>query len=404
MAVAPAGTEPPPQPARLVGLDFLRGLALTIVLVDHIDDLLVNQEFFTRWTLKGLGFSDAAEAFVFLAGFTFGWVFSPRLDRDGFWTCQRRVLLRSVQIYAAMIATTFIVSALAWSVWRTSLAFHLPLTVTTSTMFLDEVRGTATLRNPVWGISILVVYVCVLPFLPAILVLAKRSLPAALALSLSVYAATQLSPALDFGDAGFNPLAWQVLAVSALAAGHWAATRCPKTSEKQKPGILESKVADQSEGPACKRRKKPGFLAACFVLALGVVVMLARAATPEAPYVDWVNRHLIGSPAFSKTNLGVARVLHFAAVAIVVAAILRRWPDFPEATWARPFVWSGRHSLPLFCLGVVLAYLAVMASVFLPTQQLSLLFLAADAVAVQFAAAWLLEARRLWRHADRQAR
>ena len=140
MAGGSLEAEPDPKPARLVWLDSLRGLVLTMVLVDHVDDVIVDHDFFTRWTLKGLGLSDAAEAFVFLAGFTFGWVYSPRLDRDGFWICQTRVLLRAIRIYAAMLLTTVIVAGLAWSVSRSSLAFRLPLTVTTPTMFFEALR------------------------------------------------------------------------------------------------------------------------------------------------------------------------------------------------------------------------------------------------------------------------
>jgi len=368
MAGGSLEAEPDPKPARLVWLDSLRGLVLTMVLVDHVDDVIVDHDFFTRWTLKGLGLSDAAEAFVFLAGFTFGWVYSPRLDRDGFWICQTRVLLRAIRIYAAMLLTTVIVAGLAWSVSRSSLAFRLPLTVTTPTMFFEALRETATLVAPVWGVSILVVYVCVLPFLPAMLQLAKRSTATVLALSAILYTGTQMIPALNLGDAGFNPLAWQFLVIGGLVAGQRAFSR----------------------GAAFRPNS---FLAIAAVLVLVAGIVAARG--PELwPNAEWMNHATLNSPAFSKTNLGVGRVVHFAAVAIVTAAVVRRWPGLAAGRWAKPFVWSGRHSLALFCLGVALAYLAALASAFLPSHIAALLFLAADATLIQFAAAWLLERRR----------
>jgi hypothetical protein len=360
-----------PKPARLVSLDFLRGLVLTMVLVDHVDDLIADDDFFTRWTLKGLGFSDAAEAFVFLAGFTFGWVYTPRLDRDGFWTCQRRVLWRAVKIDAAMMLTAVIVAALAWSVSRSSLAFRLPLTVTTPAMFLEAVRDTATFVDPVWGVAILVVYVCVLPFLPAMLLLAKRSPVAAVGLSGAVYAGTQLLPSMAAGDAGFNPLAWQILIVAGVVAGQRAVSR------------------------GAMIRINPALItAAGVVLIAGLLAAHGLELPPLSSHADWLRQSVLHSSAFSKTNLGVGRIIHFAAVAIAATTVVRHWPGLAVARWAQPFVWSGRHSLVLFCLGVVLAYLSAISSAFLPSHLASLLFLAADAVILQFAVARLLEHQR----------
>src|SRR5436190_6273693 len=381
MADGSSEVELHPKPTRLVSLDFLRGLVLTMVLVDHVDDLIADYDFFTRWTLKGLGFSDAAEAFVFLAGFTFGWVYAPRLERDGFWTCQRRVLVRVVKIYAAMMLTTVIVAALAWSVSRSSLAFRLPLTITTPTMFLDAARDTATFVDPVWGIAILVVYVCVLPFLPAILLLAKRSPVAVLGLSGAVYVGTQLLPAMAAGDAGFNPLAWQVLIVGGVVAGTAAVSR-----------------------GAAVRLNRALVAVACLILVAGLIAAHGLNPPPLSSHADWIRQSVLHSPAFSKTNLGIARIVHFGAVAIVATATVRRWPGLAVARWAQPFVWSGRHSLFLFCLGVILAYLAAMASAFLPSHLGTLLFLAADATLIPFAAARVLEQWRLRRHAVLQGR
>jgi hypothetical protein len=370
MADGTSEVELHPKPARLVWLDFFRGLVLTMVLVDHVDDLISDYDFFTRWTLKGLGFSDAAEAFVFLAGFTFGWVYSPRLDRDRFWTCQRRVLLRAMKIYIAMLGTTVIVAALAWSVSRTSLAFRLPLTITTQTMFFDAVRDTAAFVEPVWGIAILVVYVCVLPFQPAMLQLAKRSHVAAFGLSGVVYVGTQLLPAMAAGDAGFNPLAWQVLIVAGVVAGQAAVSR------------------------GAVRLNRSLITGACLILIAGLLTSHGLNGPPLSSQSDWIKQAVLHSPVFSKTNLGVGRIVHFVAVVIVAAAIVQRWPRLAVSRWAQPFVWSGRHSLLLFCLGVVLAYLSAMASAFLPSHPIALLFLAADAALIQFAAAWSLERRR----------
>ena len=280
---------------RLVALDFLRGLALTLVLVDHVDDLIESQEFFTRWTLKGLGFSDAAEAFVFLSGFTFGWVYSRRLERDGFGAVQRRALIRTVQIYAAMMLTTLLASGLSWWLSRT---MRLPLTITTPTMFRETIQEAALLREPVWGLGILVVYVAVLPFLPGLLWLARWKTMAAVGVSLAVYAGSQLDPAMNLGDAGFNPLAWQVLVVGGMVLGQ------------------------RARGGWTFRPGRTVIVVAGLVLAMGALVMRGEGLAA----IDFVRQQLAGMPAYSKTNLGVIRIGHFTAVAVVTVAVVRRWP------------------------------------------------------------------------------
>lgn len=50
---------------RLHSVDLIHGFALVIVLLDLIDLWARPVGFFRDWTLMGLGFSDAAEGFVF---------------------------------------------------------------------------------------------------------------------------------------------------------------------------------------------------------------------------------------------------------------------------------------------------------------------------------------------------
>ena len=89
--------------ARLAALDCLRGLMLAIVLVDHIDFAAYSRGGMRHWTLMGLGFSDAAEGFVFLSGFVFGYVYGRRIEHSGYRSSARRGLFRALQIYLALI-------------------------------------------------------------------------------------------------------------------------------------------------------------------------------------------------------------------------------------------------------------------------------------------------------------
>ena len=56
--------------SRDLRLDFFRGLALVFIFVDHIPNNLL-----AYFTLANIVFSDAAEIFVFLSGYTAALVF-----------------------------------------------------------------------------------------------------------------------------------------------------------------------------------------------------------------------------------------------------------------------------------------------------------------------------------------
>src|ERR1044072_768616 len=61
---------PSVSPGRDLRLDLFRGLALWLILLDHIAQNIVN------WiTIRNYGFSDAAEIFVFISGYTAAFVY-----------------------------------------------------------------------------------------------------------------------------------------------------------------------------------------------------------------------------------------------------------------------------------------------------------------------------------------
>jgi hypothetical protein len=84
---------------RIPEIDFWRGFALIVILVDHIpwnglDDL----------TPQNFGFSDAAEAFVFLSGVSVSLAYAPTLQNAGFGCLVRRCATRAAQLYLVQLA------------------------------------------------------------------------------------------------------------------------------------------------------------------------------------------------------------------------------------------------------------------------------------------------------------
>src|SRR6202795_1010574 len=98
-AVSPAAGE------RELRIDLFRGLALWLIFIDHLSpDLL------TWFTIRNYGFSDAAEIFIFISGYTAAFVYGRTMLKSGFVVATARILKRVWQIYLAhvFIVTIFL--------------------------------------------------------------------------------------------------------------------------------------------------------------------------------------------------------------------------------------------------------------------------------------------------------
>jgi hypothetical protein len=60
-------------------LDFFRGIALFSIFIDHV----AWNSLLAQFTLQALGFSDAAEVFIFISGYTAGMVYGRAIERQG---------------------------------------------------------------------------------------------------------------------------------------------------------------------------------------------------------------------------------------------------------------------------------------------------------------------------------
>src|SRR5713101_9939203 len=75
-------------------IDVLRGIALLMIFVDHIPG-----DTLSLVTLHNFGFSDAAEVFVLLAGFSSMLAYGRIFERDGARSGLRRIVLRLARLY-----------------------------------------------------------------------------------------------------------------------------------------------------------------------------------------------------------------------------------------------------------------------------------------------------------------
>src|SRR3954451_7750649 len=87
-----------PEKGRDLRLDLFRGVANWAIFLDHIPDNVVN------WiTTRNYGFSDAADLFVFISGYTASFVYARMMIDRGFIVGATRLFKRVWQLYVAHV-------------------------------------------------------------------------------------------------------------------------------------------------------------------------------------------------------------------------------------------------------------------------------------------------------------
>jgi hypothetical protein len=335
--LAPAAVLTPvvsrPATERELRIDLFRGLALWLIFIDH-----VSPDVLDWFTIRSYGFSDAAEIFIFISGYTAAFVYGRAMIESGFLVATARIMRRVWQIYMAHVfLVTIFLAEIAWV--ATSVGNPRYLEEMGVTDFLQHpgaaLLQTLLLRFRPLNIDVLPLYVVLMFFLPVILWMMKRRPDVTLALSVLLYALTwyfdwYLS-AYPSGFWAFNPFAWQLLFVF----GAW----CALGGAKRMSRILASKIT-------------MGIAFAYLLFAFSITM------TWYFPNLTFLVPHRLEHWMYpiDKTDLDVLRFVHFLALAAVtVHFVPKGWPGL-TSPWLRPLILSGTHSLEIFCLGVFLAF------------------------------------------------
>jgi hypothetical protein len=334
---APAAVLTPvvsrPATERELRIDLFRGLALWLIFIDH-----VSPDVLDWFTIRSYGFSDAAEIFIFISGYTAAFVYGRAMIESGFLIASARIMRRVWQIYMAHVfLVTIFLAEIAYV--ATSIGNPLYLEEMGVTDFLHHpgaaLLQTLLLRFRPLNIDVLPLYVVLMFFLPVILWMMKWRPNVTLALSVLLYVLTwyfdwYLS-AYPSGFWAFNPFAWQLLFVF----GAW----CALGGAKRMSGILSSKIT-------------MGIAFAYLLFAFSITM------TWYFPQLTFLVPHRLEHWMYpiDKTDLDVLRFAHFLALAAVtVHFVPKGWPGL-TSPWLRPLILSGTHSLEIFCLGVFLAF------------------------------------------------
>jgi hypothetical protein len=197
-------------------VDFWRGFALITIFIDHIPGLV-----YARYTLINFSISDAADLFVFLAG----WSLRLMADGGGRTMPTRNVVLRlfgrALELYAAQVLITMLAIAM---LALTSIGLDNPLLLewhNAAAVFNDPVPthiGLVLLTHQLGFFDILPLYVVLMLMAPLFALIDRLAphllLPASAALYVCALVFRLTLPTWPVsGTWFFNPLAWQFVFV-----------------------------------------------------------------------------------------------------------------------------------------------------------------------------------------------
>ncbi len=328
--------DPFPRKGRDLRLDFFRGLSLFFIFIDHIPN-----NFLGWFTLHSIAFSDAAEVFIFISGYTAALVYGRSLRQHGALLASAQIYRRVWQLYVAHVFLFMIfIAEISYAV----LAVHNP-------MYTEELRVGDFLQEPHIAIikalmlqfqpaflDILPLYIVLLGVFPLVLLALERGPLWALLPSAALYALVLRHgwslPAYPATNVWFfNPLAWQFLFVIGASAGH-------------------ARVSGNWPFP------RGPWLSPLAVALTGFLVIVNLSWLIHGlwdPFPALLAKPLLHY-TIDKTNLAPLRIVNFLALALATVHFVR--PDSAFLRWraAYPVILCGQHSLYIFCLGIVLAF------------------------------------------------
>lgn len=312
-------------------IDVIRAIALITIFVNHVPGNPLEP-----LTSKNFGFSDAAEAFVLISGISAAMAYGMKFQPGAALLTTLRAWRRAGVLYIAQLGTTMAtLGVFAFF----ALHFDAPdlLSKINIRPVMDDTAralvGIVTFGHQLGYNNILSMYAAVLLLLPGLLLIGRRSPGLMVAVSGTVWFLAGFyrvgPPAFPNEGTWFlNPLSWQFLFVIGLAA----------MMHVRRGGRLP---------------RSPWLVGAA-----AAYVLLAFA---------WVRIPLWGVDAslglpmiltgFDKTYLSAPRLLHVVSAAYLIA-ILPQISELARCSTGNLLAVMGRHALPVFVTGTILAMAA----------------------------------------------
>ena len=309
-------------------IDACRGIALWCIFLDHVPNNIGS------WlTLRNYGFSDAAEVFMFVSGVTCALAYGKARRCEGWTGVISRTLRRSWDIYVAFLLLTLACAILVHLAGGGRLAHD-----SNTRILLDHPGATlahaAILQYRPVNTDVLPIFVLLhllfAPLLWLLLRVPNVTLGASLALYALVHVFGWTVPAWPNSHWAFNPLAWQLLVV----LGAWWMIE----DKKVRPWVTS----------------RTALVLAVLYLLFSLVIALSWRIKPLEALIPDALANLLYP--LDKSNLDPLRLLHFLAIGVLAAwSVPRNWPWLTTPVM-RGAIRCGQNSLPIYCLGVLLAF------------------------------------------------
>jgi hypothetical protein len=322
-----------PEKGRDLRLDLFRGVANWAIFLDHIPDNVVN------WiTTRNYGFSDAADLFVFISGYTASFVYARMMLERGFIVGATRLTKRVWQLYVAHIIlfVIYIVSigyvAQRYSDPEIINEFNVAGLVDSA---VETLRQGLLLKFKPVNLDVLPLYIVLMGLFPPVLWFMLRkpnwTMLASIALWLLARQFGWNFTAYPAGTWYFNPYAWQVLFVF----GSW----CALGGARKNMGIINAPITLY-------------FSIAYLIFAL-VMTMAGKFPELGAMFPRWLFDTFNPN---DKTNLAPYRFIHFVVIVVLVIRFVpKEWKGLEWKVFD-PIIVCGQQSLAVFCVGVFLSF------------------------------------------------
>lgn len=334
-AAASEVTSPPA--GRDARLDMFRGLALVMIFINHVPGT-----FYETLTSRNFGFSDAAEAFVFMSGLAAGLAYSGRFVAGPLWPAIAKVWARARQLYFVHLSITLIALAIfaAAALW-----FGLDELLEVNNIApvlglpLETMIGLPLMAHQLGYLNILPLYIMLLLATPLVTALGLRwpvqtMLGSILLWVIAGQFRLNLPNYPTQGGWFFNPLSWQILFVVGLLSG----------------------IAMKQGRRFVPRSQLLFGVSAAFVVFVLLWVKIPPLGDAGRNGLGFLSK--LGLPFyvtwFDKTFLALPRLLHALALFYVLASlgVVRR---IAESAVVAPLRLMGRQGLAVFAVGTVLS-------------------------------------------------
>ena len=354
-----------PDQGRDLRLDLFRGLANWLIFFGHIPHSLL------AWlTIRNYGFSDGADLFVFISGYTATLVYARMMLERGFIVGATRLWRRVWQIYVAQLLLFLFYTA---SVHYAAHDFELPALMDQFNVAglmdqpADILIQAVVLRFKPVNLDVLPLYIVLMAAFPFVLWLMLYWPDTLMLASLALYVAARHYhwdlTSYPTGVWYFDPFTWQFL----FMLGAWLV------------------LGGAARLATIAHSRWSLLLAIAFLIFALPMTLSEHVPALQALFPEWLRAIFIPN---DKTYLAPYRVAHLIALIVLIVHFIPKdwrglnWPIF------LPLIKCGQHSLEAFCVGVYLSFVAHFVLITVSDSPLMQLLVGGCGIAVMVAVAW----------------